>query len=260
MVVQTKRRNQREGTTKREGVKRRWVGERLIESADDETGVLHAAKVGDVERIEAWDVVELAAAVDRHGSTALHWAAGSGELETCKVIVARVGGEMKGNKDGRVALHWAARNGRLDVVKWLVCERGVPVDVATKSGNTAVHWAIWGGQLDTLQWLGGEGGGDLGQRNATNCTAAHWGAAKGNVRICEWLFERGVDFSVVNDAGHGVVHKAAWEGNTELCKWFLTPPLSLTSQLTLTDCHGCTPADLAKANGHDSLATVLTSV
>ena len=58
---------------------------------------------------------------DRHGSGAIHWAAGSGHLETLIWLVAEVG--MDAESDGlrahrrskrRRPLHYAARNGHLE--------------------------------------------------------------------------------------------------------------------------------------------------
>ena len=63
---------------------------------------------------------------DKHGSTALDWAAGAGKLTVCKYLVEEVLPERRrlradractneGRRDGRTALHWAARNGHQHV-------------------------------------------------------------------------------------------------------------------------------------------------
>ena len=39
--------------------------------------------------------------------------------------------------------------------------------------------------------------------------------------VLRWLYEHGLDFSVINDAGHGCVQKAAWRGHKEALQWLL---------------------------------------
>ena len=89
-----------------------------------------------------WDAT---VATDRHGSSALLWAAGSGHLDVCRFLVSNTCGIRASSLGGpgkrergrhRNALHWAARNGHLHVVQWLVLEMDVPVDVGTSDGTT----------------------------------------------------------------------------------------------------------------------------
>ncbi|KAJ9473015.1 hypothetical protein DIPPA_33213 [Diplonema papillatum] len=227
----------------------------IMQSAD--SGILAACKAGDLADVQRCleggaDVVSKT--IDRHGSTALHWAAGSGHLDICQALVTAVGDSFtrKRNKDGRNALHWAARNGHVPVVAWLLDEAHADIDAATHSGNTALHWAIWGGQLDMCRYLIDRGA-DLHIENQTNCTAVHWAAAKGSVDICRFLHSLGADFRVINSAGHGCVTKAAWPGHEELVFWLLES-LDLGYQLELVDVHGLTTKDLAEQNGHELLA------
>mmetsp|Transcript_13895 Transcript_13895/g.32803 ORF Transcript_13895/g.32803 Transcript_13895/m.32803 type:complete len:235 (-) Transcript_13895:639-1343(-) len=95
-----------------------------------------------------------AADTDRHGSTALHFAAGAGQLEVCRYLVERCGVApdqscTTGRRDLRQALHWAARNGQLRVCHWLVARKGVDVNAVTRDGTNAFHWAVW-----QVRWKG----------------------------------------------------------------------------------------------------------
>ena len=36
-----------------------------------------------------------------------------------------------------------------------------------------------------------------------------------------WLLAKGIDFGLVNHAGHGAVHKAAWKGHEEALAWMI---------------------------------------
>ena len=91
-----------------------------------------AAQNGDLVALQqhvaaGWDAHTL----DKHGSTALMWAAGGGHLDVCKYLVNTCGLSAAGGIDGvggngvskkqrkrlRSPLHWAARHGRLSVCK-----------------------------------------------------------------------------------------------------------------------------------------------
>ena len=93
-----------------------------------------AARDGDLAALQhlvagGWDAAER----DRHGSSALMWAAGSGHLHGCKYLgerfgvpasldaVAAGGVSKKQLKRLRSPLHWAARHGHLDVCKCVTC-------------------------------------------------------------------------------------------------------------------------------------------
>lgn len=51
---------------------------------------------------------------DHHGNKAIHWAAGAGQLEVCRYLLAqRVDpAEPSVRHQNRRPLHWAARNGQ----------------------------------------------------------------------------------------------------------------------------------------------------
>ena len=197
--------------------------------------------------------------VDKHGSDALHWAAGSGHLDVCVYLVDECGvpaGRAQ-VRDGRNAMHWAARNGRTDVCEWLWRERGVSVDAATKDGTTPFHWAVWQGRLDTCAWLVNVGKCDWRALNSFGCNAAQWAAQSGDVAMCDWLNRLGLDMTLLNNNGHSAVHKAAVKGQRETCEWLLTAG-GLGAEHVRPDYHdGMTPAEMARLEGHDDLATWL---
>jgi hypothetical protein len=39
--------------------------------------------------------------------------------------------------------------------------------------------------------------------------------------VLRWLYEHGLDFTVINDAGHGCVQKAAWRGHEQALQWLM---------------------------------------
>ena len=217
---------------------------------------LAAARDGDVRALQAllsagWDP---RAEADRHGSSALLWAAGGGHLEACRLLVAHGCLPAAAQKrDGRTALHWAARNGHVDVVAWLVRDCGCDPDAATRDGTTPLHWAAHGGHLRVLTWLLEEGGADCGARNAYGCNAGQWAAQAGDVAVCDWLLRRGLDWRVLNRNGHSALHKAAVKGRADVCRWLLSAP-RLGAEHMQPDGDGNTPASMAAAEGFTELA------
>lgn len=223
---------------------------------------LAAARDGDLDalrELSACGVFDPTRCVDRHGSNALHWAAGSGHLGVCKHLVDACGVDAGSTqaKDGRNAMHWAARNGKTDVCEWLWREKGVSVDSRTRDGTTPFHWAVWQGHLATCDWLVNVASCDWRALNTFGCNAAQWAAQSGDVRMCQWLARLGLDMTLLNNNGHSAVHKAAVKGRRETCEWLLEKG-GLGADHVAPDYYDkMTPAEMARLEGHDDLAAWL---
>lgn len=225
---------------------------------------LAAARDGDVEALRSlaaagWRAKE---AVDRHGSTALMWAAGGGHLEACRVLVELGASPLaQQHKDARTAMHWAARNGHLEVCRWLVAQ-GCDADAPTRDGTTPLHWAVWQGRLGVCKYLVGSGLADVHARNSYGCNAVQWSAQSDgkSCEMCRWLHSAGLDLSVLNHNGHSAVHKAAIKGNRAVCEWLLSPEVGLSGVHLQADGDGNTPSRLARAEGYAALGEWLREV
>lgn len=218
---------------------------------------LCAARDGDLAALMAlraagWDPRAVA---DRHGSTALLWAAGGGHLDVCRWLVRACGVDAaeRQKRDGRCALHWAARNGRVAVCRWLVDEQRLDPDTPTRDGTVALHWAVWQRQLPAVEYLVAEAGANLHAVNAFGCNAIQWAAQSGDVRMCEWLRARGLDVRLLNRNGHSALHKAAIKGQRAVCEW-LVQVAGLGAAQVRADADGNTPARMARCEGHAELA------
>lgn len=227
---------------------------------------LEAARDGDLEALRqlvagGWCATDV---VDRHGSSALHYAAGSGRLDVCKYLMDELGvpaGQVQ-TKDGRTALHWAARNGWVEVCRWLV-EKGISPDVGTRDGTRPLHWAIWQGHLPVCDFLL-EANADLHAVNSYGCNAIQWAAqtdTSDGLLACRWLRVRGLDVGVLNTNGHSALHKAAVKGQRAVCEWLLSPDGGRLELAHLAaDGDGNTPSLMARLEGHVSLADYLDNV
>jgi ankyrin repeat protein len=229
---------------------------------------LAAARDGDVAALRelhasGWDA---RVCEDRHGSTALLWAAGGGHLAACELLVdtAGVDAAAQQRRDGRSALHWAARNGHAAVCAWLVERCGCDAGGATHDGTNAAHWALWRGHTAVCDYLATRG--DAWRaRNAYGCGPAHWAALREESAApggaCAWLHARGgVDWRAANGAGHAPLHKAAARGNAAVCAWLLgTAHAGDDGALDAPDADGNTPLALACLWGQTAAVEVLLS-
>eukprot|EP01047_Picozoa_sp_COSAG01_P024298 COSAG01_NODE_1498_length_10117_cov_19.035536_5_plen_154_part_00 len=148
-------------------------------------------------------------AVDRHGLSALQWAAGGGHLAAVEVLLqcmdscadtTSANGVVitdvdRPSKDGRTALMWACRNGHIDVAQRLVTA-GADPERRSKKGVGCLHWAVWGRCQEMAAWLLAPPLSlDLQAESCAGCNCAVWAAASGGLEIAQWLHQRGADFA-----------------------------------------------------------------
>jgi hypothetical protein len=126
-----------------------------------------------------------ACAIDKHGNTALHWAAGAGHLQVVRWLLEEEKVNVQeANKQGRTAIMWAAKNGQVEVVEWMLHQAPLPradLKACMKDGSRAWDWAVYGGHLPTLALLHSHPDVDIHALNHFGCGAAFWAAAGGNV-------------------------------------------------------------------------------
>jgi hypothetical protein len=232
---------------------------------DSQEPWLMAARNGDVEALRqlstsGWHSNTCA---DRHGSLAIHWAAGRGHLEAVKYLVSEGCAAnipvTKGRRCRKQPLHWASRVGANHVVDWLLGQHCVSPNDVTKDGSTPLHFAVYGGNLSTVQLLCCRGA-NIHALNTHGCGAAAW-AALGCApeEVCQFLHSNGVDFSIVNNQGHSFWHKAALRGSLALLHWcnqHCALPLSSRGQ----DIGGHMPSELASLSGFPHVAEWLLTV
>jgi ankyrin repeat protein len=96
---------------------------------------------------------------DKHGSLAIHWAAGSGRLAVLDWLCER---GMDPESDGassvrrrkrRTPLHYAARNGELEVVRYLCERRACHPDPRDHQAVSPFQLAVWQNRLDVCRYV-----------------------------------------------------------------------------------------------------------
>ncbi|CAE8635785.1 unnamed protein product [Polarella glacialis] len=206
---------------------------------------------------------EVLAAVDHNGCGCLHWAAGNGDVDTCRYLVELSEGSATHalTWNQRTPLHYAARNGQTEACQWLA-QQSADVNALARDEVSPLQLAVWQNHLETCRWFVEEAGVDPLQRNRFGCSIAHWvsqapreraGDPQGEalLPLARWLRLRGCDFSATQEHGHNALHKAGWSGHAELCRW-------LRDECGLRDGKqdeaGNFAADLAEMAGHHALA------
>lgn len=230
--------------------------EQFVVDGRDPQSLLHAAQHGrsDVihRRCRPDGNVNPDQEVDKNGLTALHYAAGRGDLGIVVALLELSAGVDTRNKDMRTPLMWAARNGHMEVCEELV-KRGADVRAANKLGICCLHWAAWGGSLDAVAFLL-EKEADINSVCHAGCNVAVWAATAGSYEMCVWLHEKRADFASTNKNGHGVLNKIAWRGHGEkLAGWMLNLD-GVEAQLFARDWENELPLDRARQQGHTQLA------
>ena len=205
----------------------------------------------------------------KYDSTAIHWAAGSGHLESVFCLLswpgtdlgARTIIEQRDKRSGRTAIHWAARNGHASLLEALA-ERYqyVDLDVPTFDGTTPFQLAAWAGHKDVCRMLLRRKACDPNHVNMYGCNALHFACIAGRGDMCKWLYgdECQVNAWVVQRQGHTALHKAAWAGSHEICAW-LQNDVGLDTKCEIEDVKGHTASDIARIGGHLKLAQELVS-
>ena len=173
---------------------------------------------------------------DNRGSTLLHWAAGTGNLDAVQVLLPYFpkGILEVSERDGATPLHWATAGvnskefgtgGHMDVCWYLLSQCNEPgtkvttkelVNQVTKDGNSPLMWASWSGSLETVKLMvQTRAEYDIANRNG--CTVAHWAASGGNLEVCQYLADIvGVNFFTPNHGGNTPLTHAVAFGRVEV--------------------------------------------
>ncbi len=254
--------------------------------------IMKAARDGNMAQLEKLitennsNLLELK---DRNGSTAEHWAAGSGHLHCLKYILLQQQQQqqhlnkqvnyqqkkfnIRKRRDGKTSLHYAARNGHNSCIHFLCQEYfSSNPDITSGDGTTPLHMACYGGHLSTIQLLIDTFKVNVYHKNDWGCTVFHWIAMTIQTntdevtKIINYLLSKtSVEFccSTTNKQGHTALHKAAQKCNSHIIKCFYTlfekqekQSLQLKQSFAKPDNGNHIPSDIwIKIGGNPQFAT-----
>jgi len=138
---------------------------------------------------------------DALSRTALHIAAGVGNLSMCRNLVQHGAGLNALDNEGNSALFYALRAGRADVVAFLLQE-GAECKGKNHCGLGALHLAAYANDEVSMRRLLAVGGWDLNLQNDVKQTALHVAAHRASTTICDLLVQHGADPQIEDLRGH----------------------------------------------------------
>lgn len=89
---------------------------------------------------------------NQDGNTALHYAAGLGEVEFMRALLDRGADPNSTTRVQSTPLHWAAKEGQ-EVALALLLQEGAEKNFQNKFGLTALHYAVQNGNLEAVRVL-----------------------------------------------------------------------------------------------------------
>ena len=155
---------------------------------------------------------------NKYGWTAVHGAAGEGNLDVLKLLHSNAANIYQETSNGSNCIMSASLGtGDSKTVTWLI-QQGVDVNHCNKDGWTAVHGAAHQGNLDVLKLLHSNGA-NIHQEtsNGTNSILST-SLGTGDCKTVKWLIHQGVDVNHCNKDGCTAVHGAAKKGNLDVLK------------------------------------------
>ncbi|XP_064014043.1 ankyrin repeat and death domain-containing protein 1A isoform X1 [Pogoniulus pusillus] len=184
-----------------------------------------------------------------HSEKEFHDAAKRNDAARMEELIKRGVDVRAKNSTDRTALHWAAGAGNVDAVR-LLLDHDIPVDDKDSFGMNALLLSAWFGHLRVLQILLNAGAKtDCVNRNGRNLL--HCAAQRGHIQVMEFIMEHLEDVCVdkTDKMDRTAFHLAAEHGQLEVVEFLIR----LGCFHSAKDKEENTALHLAAKNGHLSV-------
>jgi uncharacterized protein len=183
--------------------------------AGSDLRLIEAAKSGDVNQVRGLLAQHVpTTAVDADGSTALHGAVRSDNVEIVDLLIAN-GADVKAATRYRITpLSIACGNGDATIIERLL-KAGADVNSTSEEGQTALMTAALTGKVDAVKVLLTHGAKVNVQEPVRGQTALMWAASEGNTTTVELLIEFGADVKTKSKSGFTPLLFAVRNGHKE---------------------------------------------
>ncbi len=231
--------------------------------------LVEAARTADAGAVRA--LVERRADVNSaeiDGTTALHWAAYRGDIETAQLLLEAGAEPEAANRYGVTPLVLAAGRGNAPIVEALL-DAGADPNTTLPEGETVLMAAARTGNVDVLRLLLARGADPRARESWRGQTALHWAAAENHPTAVHALVELGADVNERSTAGWSALLYAVRAGKAEAVSALLEAGAGVNDTIrpiTAGDdvdgarrdpTVGTSALVLAVMNGHFSLAQYL---
>ena len=158
---------------------------------------------------------------DNFGRNSLHFAALSGHLNLCRILLDK----HKFNVDmadngGCTALHFSAENGSYELITYFV-NMGSDIHLKDNLGRNCLHVAALHGHLNLSKTLIDEDNFDVQMADNDGWRALHYSARNGSYELFTFFVDKGSDVHIKTKNGTNCLHIASLYGHLNLCKTFI---------------------------------------
>ena len=233
-----------------------------------------------VEAVKASDAAAVRALLEQQvdvntsevdGTTALHWAAYQGDLDTAQLLLGAGATVDASNRYSVTPLTLASGRGNAPIVEALL-DAGADANTTLPEGETVLMAAARSGNVDVLRLLLAHGADVRATEGWRGQTALMWAAAENHPAAVHTLVELGASVTERSSAGWTALLFAVRAGKVEAVSALLEAGASAsdTIQLPVSDAeeaagpsarsrrtHGTSALVIAVTNGHFSLAKYL---
>ena len=239
-------------------------------AAGTATSLVDAIKSGDRQAVRARLKTPgaLKAAVQADGTTALHWAAWTDEVEMVRLLLRAGAPAQVANRYGVTPLMMAATNGNVEILEALIAA-GADSRAVMPEGETALMTAARSGNAEALRVLVAHGADVNAQESWMGETALMWAAGLDHAAAVNILVKNKADLNTQSKptafprkvggqtalprGGFSALMYAARQGALESARALV----EAGADMNLADPEGTSALLLAIINGHYDLAAML---